>query len=124
MMILVRAESGGTVLEDFDTSMIPDDPAYWNALGARITAGAVRRQTVVGWLGSSRGAWLMAASIVCAAALGVAVARRLGERDATDRPLAAALAPRDRLARALMTPDSPPLLTTLGMGAATTGDER
>lgn len=112
-MILLRTESGGTVTEQFDTSMIPDDAAYWDALSGRIAAAALRRHSVLAWLATSRRAWLVAASIGCAAAAGTSVLSRIASARVPDASLSAALLPQDRLARALLEPGSPPPLTAL-----------
>ena len=112
-MILVRTETGGTVTEQYDTSMIPDDAAYWAALSDRIVTGALRRRTALGWIGTSPRAWIVAASLGCAAALGGSAWSRLATRIVTRPSLPAVLVPQDRLARALLEPQTPPLLTTL-----------
>lgn len=102
-------------MQQYDTSMIPDDAAYWDALGRRIATAALPRRSVAGWLSSSRGAWILAASLGCAGAVGLYATRRLDQRGRSEAPLIAALMPADRLARALIEPDSPPMLTTLSL---------
>ena len=124
-MILVRTETGGTVTEQYDTSMIPDDAAYWAALSDRIVTEALRRRTVIGWIGASPRAWIVAASLGCAAALGGSVLSRRATRIATRPSLAAALVPQDGLARALLEPQTPTLLTTLTIAPPVgEGDQR
>ena len=100
-------------MQRYDTSMIPDDAEYWDTLGKRIAMAALPRRTVVGWLSNSRGAWILAASLACAGAIGLSVTRRLDERRVPDALLIAALVPADRLGRALIEPESPPMVTTL-----------
>jgi hypothetical protein len=124
MMILIRTESGGAVTEQFDTSMIPDDATYWTALHGRIAERALRRRSAMGWLSSSPGAWLVAASIACAGALGASVAARRAALNAADASLRAALTPADRLARAMVASQSPPALAALTMAAPSTLENR
>ena len=96
-----------------DTSRIPDDPAYWRSLEARVTAAMLRRESVTQWLTTSRGAWVAAASIAFVAAAAVSiVGPRLPQR-ATAPPLATFLAPDDPLGQMLVDSTAPPMLAAL-----------
>lgn len=114
MMILLRTESGGAVTEHFDTSTVPDDAAYWDALTARVSTAIVRRRSVSRWLTTGHGPWLAAASIACAAALMLgALSMTRGRSAAGQDRLVLTLRPTDRLGRRFMIADAPPLIGTL-----------
>ena len=106
------------MIEQFDTSSIPDDPAYWDAATARV-AEAVRRrrQSTSAWLCAGRGAWvaagLTAASVSLVVALSARNARR--EREGT-AAWTLMLVPNDRLGRAFAYAEAPPTLTELRLG--------
>ena len=98
-----------------DTSSIPDEPAYWDALTSRIASAAAQRSSAVAWVGSRRTAWLTAACAGAAAAIAMAVVI------ATSRPrqangaavLAAVLVPNDAVGRMLAAAPSPPSVSEL-----------
>jgi len=123
-MILIRTETGGAVTEQFDTSMIPDDAAYWTALSGRIAEGALRRRSAMGWLASSPRAWLVAASLAGAAALGTSLAWKRAASSAAEASLTVALIPQDGLARALLEPQAPPALTALTTAPPSASENR
>ena len=107
----------------FETGQVPDDPGHWDALAARVAAGAARRARVGGFdrLARSRTGWIVA-SLLLAAALGFlmlpaggSAARRIGAE------WARAVAPADAMGRALLLPDAPPPIGGLLFGAPSPG---
>jgi hypothetical protein len=99
----------------FDTSQVPDDAAHWDALAARVAAGAVRVSPgdSFTWFADSRAGWL-AAGLLLAAAL---LSRTLPDDDASAGSVTSdwteALAPVDDVGRALMVPNGPPAIGAL-----------
>ena len=108
-----------------DTSSIPDDAAYWDALTSRV-AGAMRQhQSAVVWVGSRRSGWLATAYTVAAAAI-VAAALVVTTRPRgidTGALLAAVLAPNDTLGRALVDAAAPPRVLELETRGAARASE-
>jgi len=122
MMILLRTESGGAVTEHFDTSTVPDDAAYWDALAVRVSTAIVRRRSVARWLTTGHGPWLAVASIACAAAMAIGALNMTRDRRvATRNQLALVLLPADRLGRSFVTADAPPLIGALTTSNAIAG---
>lgn len=122
MMIGLRIDAGGAVAEFFDTSRVPDDPAYWHELEVRVGAALLRRASMTRWLTTGRSAWLAAASIAVAAALAVSVAelRHDAGNAAEPQGLAIAIVPTDHLGRLLAGSDVPPTLWELTASDAPT----
>jgi len=102
---------GATRMTDFfDTRKIPDDPAYWDGLAARVAAGAGRGGFAR--FATTPAAW--AAALLLAAAAGLLVlAARGRESDDLGRELAAALAPPDYPGGSLTGTDAPPVAALL-----------
>ncbi|HKV52786.1 MAG TPA: hypothetical protein VJO52_16445 [Gemmatimonadaceae bacterium] len=98
----------------FDTSPIPDEPSYWDALASRIVNAAPRRRSGVAWVGSRRRGWLAAAYLTAAAAIamGAMMATRQPLRATPAAVLAAVLVPNDPLGR-MLAGTTPPSLTML-----------
>jgi len=98
----------------FDTTQIRDDAANWDALAARVAAGATRAAEETGFdrFARSRGSWV-AASLLLAAALAV-IARPAGKSSASSVSVdwARALAPTDDIGRAIALQDGPPAIVT------------
>ncbi|HKT06505.1 MAG TPA: hypothetical protein VJR24_01310 [Gemmatimonadaceae bacterium] len=98
-----------------DTSSIPDEPAYWDALTSRIASTAAQRSSAVAWVGSRQIGWLTAACAAAAAAIAMAAVI------ATARPrqangtalLASVLVPNDAVGRVLAAASSPPSVSAL-----------
>jgi len=94
----------------FDTRKIPDDPAYWDGLAARVAAGAGRGGFAR--FASTPAAW--AAALLLATAAGLLVlAARGREPDDLGRELAAALAPADFPGGSLSGIEAPPVAALL-----------
>ena len=88
----------------FDTSVVRDEPAHWDALAERIAAAAARgsRRSAVEWLAQSRAGWIAACLLLGGALLSLAsMTRRDTERQDV-------LAPADDLGRAMATSHNPP----------------
>ncbi|HTL94259.1 MAG TPA: hypothetical protein VL157_01875 [Gemmatimonadaceae bacterium] len=100
----------------FDTSSIPDDAAYWDALASRVSASVRRRHSAVAWVGSRERRWMLTA-YAAAAVLAVAALLTIGRPPRTEAPaqLALVLAPNDALGRVLARSVAPPALTELEM---------
>ncbi|HSC32699.1 MAG TPA: hypothetical protein VLD17_13265 [Gemmatimonadaceae bacterium] len=98
----------------FDTSSIPDEPSYWDALASRIANAAPRRSSVVAWVGSRQRGWVFAAYLAAAAAVAIAAAMAIEppRRASTAAMLAAVLTPNDALGR-MLAGTTPPSLTAL-----------
>lgn len=97
-----------------DTSSIPDEPAYWDALTSRIASAAAQRSSAVAWVGSRRSAWLAAACAGAAAAIAMgAVIATARPRQANVALLAAVLVPNDAVGRVLAAAPSPPSVSDL-----------
>ena len=104
--------------ELFDTSGVRDEDSHWDALAARIADHAVR-DTDGGMVWFARGtAGLIAASLVIAAALvAAAIPSRPAPRAGAIANLEFAIAPTDIVGRSLASPDQPPAIGTLVLGA-------
>jgi hypothetical protein len=98
--------------ELFDTSGVPDDDPYWNALTARIVERAAARRTGLGWLAQSRARWAAGAALAAACAL-LFFSARAARPDAAGQGWAAALAPNDAGFRAVALGDRPPSIGLL-----------
>lgn len=99
--------------EFFDTRGIPDDPAYWDALAARIAGGA--RQGGFARLATTPAAWAAALLLVFAAGLLVVATRK---EPSLGSEIAQALAPADYPGRTLAGDDASALGTLLFQQAA------
>lgn len=110
-----RTAIGGTMDELHDTSSIPDEPAYWDALTSRIANAAAQRSSAVAWVGGRRTGWLTAAGAVAAAVIAMAVLMGTPRprHAAGDALLAAVLAPNDAVGRMLAAAPSPPSVSEL-----------
>jgi hypothetical protein len=100
----------------FDTSSIPDDAAYWDALASRVASNVRRRHSAVAWVGSRERRWMVTA-YAAAAVLAVAALLTIGRPPRTEAAaqLALVLAPNDALGRVLARSVAPPALTELEM---------
>ena len=98
----------------FDTSAIRDDESYWVALAERIAANAMiqSRATGLDWLARSGVAWV-AAPLVLAAALVLVVLLPENASDRSSARWSDALAPKDAVARAMVSSERPPDITAL-----------
>lgn len=98
-----------------DTSSIPDEPAYWDALTSRIASAAAQRSSAVAWVGSRRTAWLTAACAGAAAVIAIATVIATARPRQTNGAalLAAVLAPNDAVGRMLAAAPSPPSVSDL-----------
>lgn len=85
----------------FGTKAIPDDPEYWDALAAQVTAGA--RAGSFARLITTPAAWAATLLLVAAAGL-LVLATRGRERSSLGGEIAQALAPADYPGRTLATP--------------------
>jgi hypothetical protein len=103
-----------------DTSTIPDEPAYWDALAARVTARATRRGFAS--FAASRSGWI-AAAVLVAAALALAALPRAATRSMRGAQWVLALAPSDRLGRSLAWRERPPAIGGLLLGDQSAGGE-
>lgn len=125
MMILLRTKTGGAVTEHFDTSTVPDDAAYWDALTVRVSRAIVHRRGVARWLTTGLGPWVAAASIACAASLALGALRMTRSTGvATQDQLALRLLPADRLGQRFVIAAAPPLIGTLTTGDPIAGAPR
>ncbi len=97
-----------------DTGQIPDDPGYWDALAARVAAGAVRqsRRGALEWSAGSRVGWL-AASLLLAAALTLLGPARDEGGPRGRAAWAEVLAPDDDVGRTILVLDRPPAIGAL-----------
>ena len=110
--------------ERFDSARIDDDPAYWDALSARVAAAAASRRrdpSPFEWLGTSVGGWVIA-SVLIAAMCALVLLRSSGTIPRT----AAAdwvetLAPADDLGKTILVRDRPPEVEALVLGAVNRG---
>jgi len=109
------------MVEHFDTSSIPDDPAYWDAATARVVnAVRRRRQSTLAWLSGGPAAWVAAAaftviSVSLALALSGGIARRQRDVAVVSSLM---LTPNDRLGRIIADAVVPPMLTELRLDVA------
>lgn len=94
--------------EFFGTRGIPDDPAYWDALAARVAAGA--RAGGFARLATTPAAWAAALLLVTAAGLLVLATRK---EASLGSEIAQALAPADYPGRSLAAPDDASALGSL-----------
>lgn len=103
------------VADLFDTSEVPDDAMYWDALAERVAARAARQRSAsaIEWLGHSRAGWI-AAALLLAAALSLvtmpavtSAERRFGTESAR------AIAPSDDVGKAIALDDGPPAIGAL-----------
>ncbi len=99
----------------FETTHVPDDAAYWDALADRVAARVCHRPNGSGlvWLSHSRAGWV-AASLLLVAALALIV--RSTEESSTRRPNAVweqMLAPADDVGKAILSQNAPPAIGAL-----------
>ena len=109
----------GSMPDLFDTSAIPDDPAYWEERAERVAAVVARRSRRLGAGGvvHSRTSWL-AASLLFAAALAAAVLPpRTSFASSFGAEWARALAPSDEIGKAIVLREGPPAIGVLILGA-------
>jgi len=100
--------------EPFDTSSIPDGPAYWDTLAERVTRAAVRRPVASEWLSRGSAPWVVATSLACAAALILTLlARPQSQSSASKADWLAALSPHDAIGRSFALSASAPQLGEL-----------
>jgi hypothetical protein len=102
-------------LDLFDTSRIPDNDAYWDALAERVTLGVKRRgySSGVEWLTHSR-ASIVAASLILAAALAFLIVPRPNQSTSNLTSVSTrALAPSDDAGRAILLLGRPPSVGAL-----------
>jgi hypothetical protein len=104
----------------FDTNAISDDPAYWDALAERVSAGVLRQQhrTEVEWLGQPR-AWLAASVLAAVGLAGTMLLSNLLPRSHATVDWTAPLVAPDDMARTIMFRSDPPpigavMITTNG----------
>jgi hypothetical protein len=102
--------------EIFDATDVPDDDAHWNALAARIAAGAIAANRT-GRFAAPRALWIgvslaFAASLVAMIASG----QRPAPRDTAT--ISIALVPADDVGRAIARADAPPTVGELVLGGA------
>jgi hypothetical protein len=102
----------------FDTKGIPDDPAYWDGLAARVSAGA--RAGSLARFAATPAAWAAALLLVTAAGL-LVVAARGRENPDLGRELAQALAPADYPGGTLITTEDTSPLGALLLEPAASG---
>src|SRR5262245_54004350 len=107
--------------EFFGTKGIPDDPEYWDALAARVAAGA--RSGGFAGLATTPGAWAAALLLVAAAGL-LVLALRAPERPSLGSEIAEALAPADYPGRTLAAPDDASALGSLLFQTASERQQR
>lgn len=104
----------------FDTSAIPDDPAYWDMLAARVACAAKGRRSTLGWMGGRSERRLVLAALSAAAAmLIVALAVRSAPPRRSGDAWTAALAPRDPLGRLLVRATVPPPVAAIAVSMET-----
>ncbi|MEO7086508.1 MAG: hypothetical protein ABI442_04755 [Gemmatimonadaceae bacterium] len=94
--------------EPFDTTSIPDDEPYWDALAARVALAAVREPVASDWLSSGTTPWIAAAALACAASLVLALVLSSTAGRGMDNVWSASLAPRDAVGRTFASGDAPP----------------
>ena len=102
----------------FDTTQVPDDAAYWDALAERVASHAARESNAGGfdWFVQSRASWV-AASVLLAAALALMVLPDENSSAWSSRAeWAQALAPADDVGRAITLPDGPPAIGAMLLG--------
>ena len=104
--------------DPFDTSSIPDDQAYWDALAQRVTEAAVRRPAASGWLTRGSAPWIAAASLACAASLVLALLSLRPTGRSVGADWFGVLAPRDAVGRSFASRESPPPIGELLAAAA------
>ena len=108
--------------EPFDTSNIPDDSAYWDALAERVTRASVRAPIASEWLSRGGTPWLVATSLACAASLILALLAHpqlQPQRSASNADWLATLSPHDAIGRSLASSESaPPIGELLAVTAA------
>lgn len=105
----------------FDTRRIPDDPAHWDSLAARVASGVHRG----GFLrfAATPAAWAAALLLVTAAGL-LVLAARGSDRPDIGRELAQALAPADYPGGSLVGTDGAPAVGELLLDAGLRGGDR
>jgi hypothetical protein len=105
----MRPEKGDGM---FDTTRVPDDPAYWDALAERITVYAAREGGgSLEWLTQSRAGWVAACLLLGAALFSMASSE--GAASAPSADWFRALAPADSLGRDITTAEEPPAIGEL-----------
>jgi hypothetical protein len=98
--------------ELLDTTRIPDDRAYWDALADRVAANAAREgKGGLEWLAQSRAGWLAACLLLGAALFSMAAAESAAAAPSAD--WVPTLAPADGLGREMTVTDQPPAIGEL-----------
>lgn len=96
----------------FDTSAIPEDAAYWDALATRVTDSAIRADSGIEWLAGSR-AGIAACLLAASAFIGVVAFRNPSAQPPTARASFITFAASDDMARAVMFRNEPPSVGAL-----------
>ena len=93
--------------ELFDTTNVPDDPQYWDAMTTRVVAAvtSVRSPSLLDWLATSRIAWLAASIVLAAVAIVMWVPETAVQARREWTPL---FAPADAVGRMMTVADRPP----------------
>ena len=104
----------------FDTSGIPDQPEYWDALSERVSAEVQRPASTFRLIAESRVSWTVA-GLAAAAAIALLL---LPPRAGANTEMAGLLTPSDRLSKVITSADGPPELGELLMSRPTTGGAR
>jgi hypothetical protein len=96
----------------FDTSRVPDDTVYWDALAARVATNALSQSRAGGLVrvAQSRAGWV-SASLALAAALAFMLLP--GGRNESLGDFSEALVPTDDVARAIIVSEAPPAIEAL-----------
>ena len=99
----------------FDTTQVPDNPGYWDALAQRIASEAASQSSRagLGWVAHSRASWVSATLLLAAgvAFIVVPVDDSTGESITTE--WVQALSPTDDAGRSLFEGDGPPPIEAL-----------
>lgn len=100
----------------FDTSAIPDDASYWNALATRVSVGAIQSDGGLEWLAGWR-AGVAACLLAASGILGVVVSRDPAAPPPVQASFVTFAASND-VARAVMFRNEPPSVGALILASA------
>ena len=99
--------------ELFDTSKIPDEPEYWDALASSVATTAVAqagRETGLLHFASSSSSWIAASTLATAAAIVVFILQATSGRETA---WGDALQPSDEIGRSILVSEQPPSVGAL-----------
>ena len=102
------------------TNELPDDERHWDALAGRVVATVRTADTTLGWLGTARPGWTVAAILVLIGLVSLVSAGRATNSTSLE-PWTRTFAPSDSVGQAMVVSNRPPDIAGLVLPAPAGG---